>query len=42
VGEREVETGLLPVRSSKEGEIGSFREAELIRKLQEEIATKAL
>jgi threonyl-tRNA synthetase len=42
VGEREVETGLLPVRSSKEGEIGSFREADLICKLQEEIATKAL
>jgi threonyl-tRNA synthetase len=42
VGERELETGLLPVRSSKEGEIGSFGEADLIDKLREEIATKAL
>ncbi|MDR2771100.1 MAG: threonine--tRNA ligase [Clostridiales Family XIII bacterium] len=42
VGEREVETGLLPVRSSKEGELGTFGEADLIEKLQREIATKAL
>jgi threonyl-tRNA synthetase len=42
VGERELETGLLPVRSSKEGEIGNFREADLIDKLQREIASKAL
>jgi threonyl-tRNA synthetase len=42
VGEREVETGLLPVRSSKEGEIGTFSEADLIGKLQGEIETKAM
>jgi threonyl-tRNA synthetase len=42
VGERELETGLLPVRSSKEGELGSFREAELIDKLLREITSKAL
>jgi threonyl-tRNA synthetase len=42
VGERELETGLLPVRSSKEGEIGTFRAADLIDKLQREIASKAL
>jgi threonyl-tRNA synthetase len=42
IGEREIETGLLPVRSSKEGEIGTFREGDLIDKLREEIDTKAL
>jgi threonyl-tRNA synthetase len=42
IGEREAETGLFPVRSSKEGELGAFGEADLINKLREEIETKAL
>jgi threonyl-tRNA synthetase len=42
IGEKEAETGLFPVRSSKEGEIGSFCEADLIAKLQAEITSKAL
>jgi threonyl-tRNA synthetase len=42
IGERELETGLLPVRSSKEGEIGTFREGDLTDKLRGEIDTKAL
>ncbi|MDR2089986.1 MAG: threonine--tRNA ligase [Clostridiales Family XIII bacterium] len=42
IGEREAETGLFPVRSSKEGELGVFGEADLIGKLREEIETKAL
>jgi threonyl-tRNA synthetase len=42
VGERELETELLPVRSSKEGEIGTFSEADLIAKLRREIETKAI
>jgi threonyl-tRNA synthetase len=42
LGEREAETGLFPVRSSKEGELGTFGEADLINKLRAEIETKAL
>jgi threonyl-tRNA synthetase len=42
VGEKETETGLFPVRSSKEGELGTFTEADLIAKLLHEIETKAI
>jgi threonyl-tRNA synthetase len=42
VGEKEIETGLLPVRSSKAGELGTFTEAELIEKLRLEIETKTI
>jgi threonyl-tRNA synthetase len=42
VGEKEAESGALPVRSGKEGEIGEFRVPELIEKLRREIADKAL
>jgi threonyl-tRNA synthetase len=42
VGEREVETGLFPVRSSKEGDIGTFSEADLLAKLKTEVETKAI
>jgi threonyl-tRNA synthetase len=42
VGEKEAETGLFPVRSSKEGEIGTLSEADLIAKLKIEIETKAI
>ena len=40
IGEREQESGLLSVRSSKEGELGQIPTEELIRKLTEEIRTK--
>ena len=42
IGEKEKETGLLPVRSSKEGEIGEFSVSDLICKLRKEIDNKAL
>jgi threonyl-tRNA synthetase len=42
VGEKEANGGGLPVRSSKEGDIGEFTEADFIRKLQTEIADKAM
>jgi threonyl-tRNA synthetase len=37
-----METGKLPVRSSKEGELGEFSTEELIAKLHKEIEEKAL
>ena len=40
IGEREQETGLLSVRSSKEGDLGQIPADELIEKLREEIKTK--
>ncbi|GHU49001.1 threonine--tRNA ligase [Clostridia bacterium] len=42
IGEKEMETGKLPVRSSKEGELGEFSAEELIAKLRREIEDKAL
>jgi threonyl-tRNA synthetase len=41
VGEKEVETGILSVRSSKEGDLGQIPVDEFIAKLVEEIKTKA-
>ena len=40
IGEKEVSSGIFPVRSSKEGEIGEFSKADFIEKLQKEIAEK--
>ena len=40
IGEREQESGLLSVRSSKEGDLGQIPADELIEKLREEIKTK--
>jgi threonyl-tRNA synthetase len=42
IGEKEANGGGLPVRSSKEGDIGEFAEADFIAKLKKEIADKAL
>jgi threonyl-tRNA synthetase len=42
IGEKEAETGILPIRSSKLGELGAMSVPELIAKLQKEIADKAL
>jgi len=42
IGEKEAGGGLLPVRSSKEGEIGEMSAADLKEKLLEEIRTKAV
>jgi threonyl-tRNA synthetase len=42
IGEREVQTGTLPVRSSKAGELGEMSVEAFIRKLREEIEAKAL
>jgi threonyl-tRNA synthetase len=42
VGEKEAESGSIPVRSSKEGEIGELTAAEIIEKLLDEIKTKAV
>jgi threonyl-tRNA synthetase len=42
IGEKEVQTGMLPVRSSKEGELGEMSVEEFIRKLRKEIEGKAL
>ena len=41
IGEKEAESGMLPVRSSKAGELGEMSAEELIVKLREEIETKA-
>lgn len=41
IGEKEVESGELTVRSSKEGELGSIELEQFISKLQKEIADKA-
>jgi len=41
IGEKEVESGELNVRSNKEGELGSMKLDEFITKLQKEIADKA-
>ena len=40
IGEKEMETGMLTVRSSKEGELGQLAIAEFIEKLQKEIQEK--
>ncbi len=40
IGEREQESGLLSVRSSKEGDLGQIPADELIEKLREELKTK--
>jgi threonyl-tRNA synthetase len=42
IGENEVETGILPIRSSKLGEIGQMSVQDLIEKLLKEIADKSL
>jgi threonyl-tRNA synthetase len=42
VGEKEAESGSIPVRSSKEGEIGELTVTEITKKLLEEIKTKAV
>ena len=40
IGEKELESGLLSVRSSKEGDLGQIPTDELIEMLKEEIKTK--
>ncbi len=42
IGEKEVESGQLTVRSSKEGELGAMSVESFIEKLQKEIADKAI
>ncbi len=42
IGEKEAEAGTLTVRSSKAGELGEMQAEELMAKLVEEIATKAV
>ena len=42
IGDQEVADGTLTVRSIKEGELGTMKSDELIKKLVEEIATKAM
>jgi threonyl-tRNA synthetase len=42
IGEKEAEAGTLTVRSSKVGELGEMQAEELIAKLVEEVATKAV
>ncbi|WP_206458962.1 threonine--tRNA ligase [Anaerovorax sp. IOR16] len=42
IGEKEVESGMLPVRSNKEGELDPMSIDEFINKLQKEIETKAV
>jgi threonyl-tRNA synthetase len=42
IGEKEAASGIIPVRSSKEGELGEMSVAELTLKLKKEIADKAL
>jgi threonyl-tRNA synthetase len=42
VGEKEAESGSIPVRSSKEGEIGELTVTEITEKLLDEIKTKAV
>ncbi|WP_027398262.1 threonine--tRNA ligase [Anaerovorax odorimutans] len=42
IGEKEVESGELTVRSNKEGELGSMKLDSFISKLQEEIRTKSV
>ncbi len=42
IGEKEVESGQLTVRSSKEGELGAMSVEAFIEKLQKEIADKAI
>lgn len=42
IGEKEMETGQLPVRSAKEGELGAFSEGDLLERLLKEIKDKAL
>ncbi|MBP3384147.1 MAG: threonine--tRNA ligase [Firmicutes bacterium] len=42
IGEKEAEAGTLTVRSSKAGELGEMQAEELIAKLVEEVATKAV
>jgi threonyl-tRNA synthetase len=41
IGEKEAQGGLLPVRSSREGELGEMSAAALTAKLMKEIADKA-
>ncbi|WP_130863863.1 threonine--tRNA ligase [Bacilliculturomica massiliensis] len=41
IGEKEEETGMLPVRSSKAGELGQMSVDEFIKKLRDEIDSKA-
>lgn len=41
IGEKEMESGELTVRSSKEGELGAVKLDDFIKKLQQEIADKA-
>ena len=41
LGDKEAENGVVAVRSRKDGDIGTMSSADLIAKLQEEVATKA-
>ena len=41
LGDKEAENGVVAVRSRKDGDIGTMTSADLIAKLQEEVATKA-
>ncbi len=42
LGDKEVEDGVIAVRSRKEGAIGTMTFEEIVRKMQEEVETKAL
>ena len=41
LGDKEAENGVVAVRSRKDGDVGTMTSADLIAKLQEEVATKA-
>ena len=41
IGDREAESGLVSVRSHKEGDLGAMPEAEFLEKVQKEVADKA-
>ena len=41
IGDREAESGLVSVRSHKEGDLGAMPEAEVLEKVQKEVADKA-
>lgn len=41
IGDREAESGMVSVRSHKEGDLGTMTEAEFLEKVQKEVADKA-
>ena len=41
IGDREAESGLVSVRSHKEGDLGTMTEAKFLEKVQKEVADKA-